>query len=179
MIEKNIITMLHQLGMPDARFTILMEPLPELSPEGIDRLKFLFNANKGGALNEISSIASGGELSRLMLAVKSMISGKKLLPTIIFDEIDMGVSGEVAAKVGDILFRMSENMQVITITHLPQIAGKGESHFRVFKKNIGDSTQSIIEELNEDKRIVEIAKMMSGSEVTDVAMENARILLSN
>lgn len=178
-IEESIVGVLKQLGMPDARFTILLEPLPELGRDGIDKIKFLFNANKGSSLNEISRIASGGELSRLMLAVKSMISGKQLLPTIIFDEIDMGVSGEVAAKVGEILVGMTKNMQVITITHLPQIAGKGETHFRVYKDNKGDSTQSIIEELSEENRILEIAKMMSGAEVTDVAMENARLMLSN
>ena len=178
-IQENIVNMLQQLGMPDARFSVLMEPLVELGREGIDRVKFLFNANKGSALNEISRIASGGELSRLMLAIKSMISGKQLLPTIIFDEIDMGVSGEVAAKVGEILSRMSKGMQVICITHLPQIAGKGDSHFRVYKDNHGDSTQSIIENLTTEERILEIAKMMSGSEVTDVAMENAKILLAN
>lgn len=178
-IEESIVAKLKQLGMPDARFSVLMEPAPELTKEGIDKVKFLFNANKGSALNEISRIASGGELSRLMLAIKSMISTQQLLPTIVFDEIDMGVSGEVAAKVGEILFEMTQNMQVITITHLPQIAGKGESHFRVYKDNKGDSTQSIIKKLSEDERVFEIAKMMSGSEVTDSAIENARVLLSN
>ena len=178
-IESEIIGMLCQLGMPDARFTVLMEPLPEPGKEGIDRIKFLFNANKGAALHEISKIASGGELSRLMLAIKSMISGKRLLPTIIFDEIDMGVSGEVADKVGDILSKMARQMQVITITHLPQIAGKGNVHFRVYKDNSGEIAKSVIEKLNADERVVEIAKMMSGAEVTDIAMENARVLLSN
>jgi len=178
-IEESIVNMLWQLGMPDARFSVLMEPLAEMGKEGVDRVKFLFNANKGSTLNEISRIASGGELSRLMLAIKSMVSGKQLLPTIIFDEIDMGVSGEVAAKVGNILSEMSADMQVITITHLPQIAGQGDVHFRVYKDNLGESTQSIIETLSAEERILEIAKMMSGATVTDVAMENARILLNN
>lgn len=178
-IEESVVDKLKQLGMPDARFSVLIEPTPELGKEGIDKIKFLFNANKGSALNEISRIASGGELSRLMLAIKSMISGRQLLPTIVFDEIDMGVSGEVAAKVGEILVGMTENMQVITITHLPQIAGKGESHFRVYKDNKGDSTQSVIEELTQEDRVLELAKMMSGAEVTDSAIQNARVLLSN
>lgn len=178
-IEKEIVNKLQQLGMPDARFSILLEPTPELGNEGIDKVRFLFNANKGSALNEISRIASGGELSRLMLAVKSMISGRQLLPTIVFDEIDMGVSGEVASKVGEILFGMTKNMQVISITHLPQIAGKGDSHFRVYKDNRGDTTHSVIVELSKEERILEIAKMMSGAEVTESAIENARVLLSN
>ncbi len=178
-IEESIVDKLKQLGMPDARFSVLIEPAPELGKEGIDKIKFLFNANKGSALNEISRIASGGELSRLMLAIKSMISGRRLLPTIVFDEIDMGVSGEVADKVGEILVGMTENMQVITITHLPQIAGKGESHFRVYKDNKGNSTQSVIEELSKEERILEIAKMMSGAEVNDSAIQNAKVLLSN
>jgi DNA repair protein RecN (Recombination protein N) len=177
-IETNIIELLQHLGMPDARFSVLMEPLAELSKEGIDKVKFLFNANKGAKLSEISRIASGGELSRLMLAIKSIISSKLLLPTIIFDEIDMGVSGEVAAKVGEILSNMSKSMQLIAITHLPQIAGKGNAHFRVYKDNKGEVTHSIIEELDQNERIFEIAKMMSGAEVTKVAIENARILLS-
>jgi DNA repair protein RecN (Recombination protein N) len=177
-IETNIIELLQQLGMPDARFNVLMEPLAELGKEGIDKVKFLFNANKGAKLNEISRIASGGELSRLMLAIKSIISSKLLLPTIIFDEIDMGISGEVAAKVGEILSNMSMSMQLIAITHLPQIAGKGNAHFKVYKDNKGEVTHSFIEKLDQNERIFEIAKMMSGAEVTKVAIKNARILLS-
>lgn len=178
-IENAIVNLLQQLGMSDARFQILLQPLPELGKEGIDKVTFLFNANKGAKLNEIGKIASGGELSRLMLVVKSIISNRQLLPTIIFDEIDIGVSGEVADKVGGILSKMAENMQVIVITHLPQIAGKGQSHFKVFKDNQGEITKSVITELNKKERIFEIAKMISGAEVTESAIENAKVLLSN
>lgn len=178
-IEKKIVHMIQQLGMPNARFSILMEPMIDFGKEGIDKIKFLFNANKGSSLHEISKIASGGELSRLMLTIKSIITGRKLLPTIIFDEIDMGVSGPIADKVGEILSEMSVGMQVITITHIPQIACKGDTHFRVYKNDKGATTLSFIEELNTEQRIHEIAKMISGATITDVAVENAKILLSN
>jgi DNA repair protein RecN (Recombination protein N) len=147
--------------------------------DGLDRVTFLFSANKGVPLGEVSRIASGGELSRLMLSIKSRISRKNLLPTIIFDEIDSGVSGDVAGKVGTILKEMAGHMQVIVITHLPQIAGKGTSHFWVYKEDIQDSTRSMIRKLTTDERIEEIARMVSNERVTEAAYLTARELLAN
>lgn len=177
-IESDITNSLKQLGMPEARFEIDNQINTELSKDGFDKIKFIFNANRGGQLQEIFKIASGGELSRLMLCLKALVSEKNLLPTIIFDEIDNGVSGEIADKVGQILRRMSDSMQVIAITHLPQIAGKGMSHFKVYKETLNETTESRIIAINQEDRIFEIAKMISGSEVSDVAIENAKILLS-
>ncbi len=177
-IQTKIVDMLKQLGMLNARFSILNKEMEVLSVDGLDRVRYFFNANKGSEMNEVAKIASGGELSRLMLSIKSLISGKKLLPTIIFDEIDNGVSGEVAAKVGKILSDMSENIQLVVITHLPQIAGKGKHHYKVSKETDENKTHSQIKLLNSDERVVEIAKMISGDSVSGVAMQNAKILLS-
>jgi DNA repair protein RecN (Recombination protein N) len=176
-IEKNIITILSLLAMPDAQIKITQSYLPDFNRDGIDKIKFLFNANKGGELNELSKIASGGELSRLMLSVKSLISQRNLLPTIFFDEIDLGVSGDIAGKVGDILLKMSKLMQVVAITHLPQIAGKGNEHLLVYKQTEKDSTKSKIKKIKDQERIKEIAKMLSGDEITKAAIANAKELL--
>ena len=177
-IEKNIIKILSRLAMPDAQIKITQSNLPDFNRDGIDKVKFLFNANKGGELNELSKIASGGELSRLMLSIKSLISQRNLLPTIFFDEIDLGVSGDIAGKVGDILLKMSKLMQVVAITHLPQIAGKGNEHLLVYKQTEKDSTKSKIKKIKEQERINEIAKMLSGDEITKAAIENAKELLA-
>jgi len=177
-IEKNIITILSRLAMPDAQIKITQSNLPDFNKDGIDKIKFLFNANKGGELNELSKIASGGELSRLMLSVKSLISQRNLLPTIFFDEIDLGVSGDIAGKVGDILLKMSKLMQVVAITHLPQIAGKGNEHLLVYKQTEKDSTKSKIKKIKDQERIEEIAKMLSGDEITKAAIANAKELLA-
>ncbi|MCK4287849.1 MAG: DNA repair protein RecN, partial [Bacteroidales bacterium] len=177
-IEKNIITILSRLAMPDAQIKIIQSNLPDFNRDGIDKIRFLFNANKGGELNELSKIASGGELSRLMLSVKSLISQRNLLPTIIFDEIDLGVSGDIAGKVGNILLKMSKLMQVVAITHLPQIAGKGNEHLLVYKQTDEDSTKSKIKKIKDQERIKEIAKMLSGDEITKAAIENAKELLA-
>ncbi len=177
-IEKSIVAMLQQLGMPNARFNVVNKVNQELTIDGLDRVRYFFNANKGSELNEVAKIASGGELSRLMLSIKSLVSGKKLLPTIIFDEIDNGVSGEVAAKVGNILSEMSKNIQLIVITHLPQIAGKGEHHYQVTKETDDTQTHSLIKMLEPDERVTEIAKMISGDQVSEIAMQNAKLLLS-
>jgi DNA repair protein RecN (Recombination protein N) len=176
--EKLRITLV-KLGMHDARIEIELTRLDELTPDGMDAVRFLFSANKGIGLNEISRIASGGELSRLMLSIKSLISKKNLLPTIIFDEIDMGVSGEVAGKVGDILKKMGETMQVIAITHLPQIAGKGQSHYWVFKTNEKESTRTQLKKLDSKERVVEIAKMLSNEKISDAALKTAKELMGN
>ncbi|HEY0246120.1 MAG TPA: DNA repair protein RecN, partial [Mucilaginibacter sp.] len=141
--------------------------------------RFLFSANKGHALAEMSKVASGGELSRLMLSIKSLIAKNTALPTIIFDEIDTGVSGEVANRVGLIMQQLAENLQVITITHLPQIASKGQSHYFVYKDDEGATTYTRIKQLNNDDRVLEIAKMLSGDKPGESALQNARELLGS
>lgn len=177
--EHEIGGLLAELGMPSAKFTIHCTREDSLTIDGVDSVRFLFSANKGIPPDEVSKIASGGELSRLMLSVKSMISRKNLLPTVIFDEIDSGVSGDVAGKVGTILNRMAGNMQVIVITHLPQIAGKGGAHYWVFKEDEHGTTRSNIRKLSQHERIEEIAKMVSSDRVTDASYQTARELLIN
>jgi DNA repair protein RecN (Recombination protein N) len=176
--EHQIRNLLHQLGMPGARFVIEIQQAEKLATTGLDTVRFTFNANKGGTLAEVAKIASGGELSRLMLAIKSMISQKNLLPTIIFDEIDSGVSGDIAGKVGQILQNMSKQMQVIVITHLPQIAGMGETHFRVYKDEGMEAAMTNIEQLAVDERVEEIAKMVSNERVTEASRQTAKELLN-
>jgi DNA repair protein RecN (Recombination protein N) len=177
--ENEIKNTLSELGMPDAEFKIEREKLNNLSSDGVDLIRFLFNANRGGELQDLSKVASGGELSRLMLAVKSLISQKNLLPTVIFDEIDIGISGNIAGKMGNILLKLSKAMQVIAITHLPQIAGKGSTHYIVYKEVKDDMTKTVINRLNENDRIIEIAKMLSGQDVTNASVETAKQLLKN
>lgn len=150
----------------------------QLTKNGIDNIRFLFSANKGHKLADMSKVASGGELSRLMLSIKSIIAEYTALPTIIFDEIDTGVSGEVANKVGQVMERLSQNLQVITITHLPQIAGKGRSHYFVYKDDSESVTKTRIKKLNDDERVLEIAKMLSGDKPGESALQNARELLA-
>jgi len=177
-MENKIISMLHQLGMPHARFRIELSESATWSSTGNDRVDFLFSANREVPPENIARVASGGELSRVMLSLKSMLSSAGNLPTIIFDEIDAGVSGEVADRVGKILAEMGKNMQVINITHLPQVAARGQTHFHVFKDDTGKSTVTRIKLLRDDERVMEIAKLLSGSEVTETAIKNARELLS-
>ena len=176
-IEKNIVHLLQNLGMPNATFKIVQTKLDQLSVNGFDTVTFLFSANKKIDMQNISKVASGGELSRLMLSIKSLISKSIALPTIIFDEIDVGVAGEIADKMGNIMLNMSKNMQVISITHLPQIASKGQYHYTVYKFDDNDTTSTSIKLLNDDERVVEIAKMLSGENVTEAAFENAKDLL--
>jgi DNA repair protein RecN (Recombination protein N) len=178
-LEEKIRQTLIKLGMPDARIQIELNHLEELSPDGVDAVRFLFSANKGIGLSEISRIASGGELSRLMLSIKSLISQKNLLPTIIFDEIDMGVSGEIAGKVGEILRKMGKSMQVIAITHLPQIAGKGQSHYWVYKSNKSEAARTQLKKLDQKERVLEIAKMLSNEKVSEAALKTAKELMGN
>ncbi|MCK9423254.1 MAG: DNA repair protein RecN [Bacteroidales bacterium] len=177
--EKEIIRLLLILGMNQAQFKIELSSGDSLSRDGIDKVRFLFSANKGIELDEVSRIASGGELSRLMLSIKSMISQKNLLPTIFFDEIDNGVSGEIAGKVGSILKQIGNRMQVIAITHLPQIAAKCNHHYRIYKKENQDIAMSYIKQLSKEERIEEIAKMLSDNTVTTTALKNAKELLNN
>ena len=176
--EKEILASLSKLGMPNARFHIDCEGSVELTRDGIDKIRLLFTANKGIEMDDISRIVSGGELSRLMLSIKSMVSQKNLLPTIIFDEIDSGVSGEIAGKVGNILKKISSTMQVIAITHLPQIAGKGEHHYWVYKNEEKGSTRSYMKKLSPQERLEEVAKMLSDETVSSSALKAAKELLS-
>lgn len=178
-MEASVLGIITQLGMKDARFKILLTPLDKPGKNGKDLVTFLFSANLGVPMNEISRVASGGELSRLMLAVKSMISTSSLLPTIIFDEIDIGISGDIASRVGNILKKISEKMQVIVITHLPQIAGRSAEHFRVFKYNQDNKTFTSINLLNDAERIAELALMISGNAELEAARETAKELLRN
>ncbi len=177
--EGEIIQVMAKLGIAMAQFRIECTGAEQLSRDGIDKVRFLFSANKGVEMKELSHAASGGELSRLMLSIKSMISQQNLLPTIVFDEIDNGVSGEVAGKVGTILKKMGTRMQVIAITHLPQIAGKGDHHYWVYKTENKGITTTFIKQLAGQERVVEIAKMLSNDVVTDSAVKTAHELLGN
>ncbi|HPY67309.1 MAG TPA: DNA repair protein RecN [Bacteroidales bacterium] len=176
-VEKKVTNVLKQLGMPDARFTIALSRLKDFTSTGIDYADFLFSANKQIPPENLEKIASGGELSRVMLSLKLMLAKNNDLPTIIFDEIDSGVSGEIADKVGQILAVMGRYMQVINITHLPQIASRGIRHYHVFKDDTGDSTVTKIRLLTHDERVIEVAKLLSGSEITSTAIQNAKELL--
>ncbi|NRA94128.1 MAG: DNA repair protein RecN [Psychroserpens sp.] len=171
-------TLLSELGMPNAKFKIEIHRVDDFLSNGCDRLEFLFTANKGGQFNELKKAASGGELSRIMLAIKSVLAQYTQLPTIMFDEIDTGVSGEISNKMAAIMLQMSKSMQVFTITHLPQIAAKGNSHFKVFKEDINGRTQTLLKELNSEERIVEIAQMLGGTNVSNSAIAHAKQLLN-
>lgn len=179
-IEKMIAT-LGLLGMPNVQFQIQVTEAKEFKPNGVDEVCFLFNANKGGTLQELSQIASGGEIARVMLSLKSMMAGAADLPTLIFDEIDTGVSGSIAEKMALIMNQMcqSDDRQVISITHLPQIAAKGNVQYKVYKEDRDNVTVSHIVQLNTDERIKEIAHMLSGEHLTDAALENAKELLKS
>lgn len=178
-IEKRVREMLTEVGMPNAVLKIVNELLGEdaLGATGRNRIQFLFSANKGQDPAPMNKVASGGELSRLMLSIKSLMSNHIALPTIIFDEIDTGISGEVALKVGGIMEKLSEGMQVIAITHLPQIASKGDAHYFVFKDEKDDITHTDITLLNSDERVLEIAKMLSGENPGEFALQHARELI--
>lgn len=177
-IESEMHKVLENLGMPSAKFIIKQETLNYYSASGTDKITFLFSANKGGELREIQKAASGGELSRLMLALKSLVLNRSLLPTILFDEIDSGVSGDIAGKVGTIMRTMSSHMQVIAITHLPQIAGKADCHLLAYKQDGEVSTISSIRVLSADERVNEIARMLSDETITESARITARELLN-
>lgn len=180
-VEAAVMNTLAEIGMPNSVLKIINEQLPEgkYDENGNNQIKFLFSANKGQSPLPLNKIASGGELSRLMLSIKSLIARHTALPTIIFDEIDTGISGEVALKVGQVMEKLSKNMQVIAITHLPQIASKGDRHYRVFKDEHDEITRTNINQLNQDDRVIEIAKMLSGDNPGESAKQNARELLSN
>ncbi|RSK38285.1 DNA repair protein RecN [Mangrovimonas spongiae] len=175
---KQLQALLGQLGMPNAQFKIQVQPTETFLPNGKDELSFLFTANKGMAFNELKKAASGGELSRIMLSIKYVLSNYVQLPSIMFDEIDTGVSGEVSNKMAEIMLKMSQNMQVFSITHLPQVAAKGHTHFKVFKDTKKDKTTTNLIQLNHDDRIVEIAQMLGGVEISNSALAHAKQLLN-
>jgi DNA repair protein RecN (Recombination protein N) len=164
--------------MPSARFNIELNATTDYLLNGKDTLQFLFSANKGSDFGLLKKVASGGELSRIMLATKAILAQYSNLPTIIFDEIDTGVSGEIANKMGDIMKKMSATMQLFAITHLPQIAAKGEAHFKVFKTTENNQTQSELKLLTNEERVIEIAQMLSGTLVSDSAINHAKALLN-
>lgn len=172
------IKILSQLGMPNVRFQIELKEVSNYFMNGKDELQFLFSANKGSDFGLLKKVASGGELSRIMLATKAILSTYSKLPTIIFDEIDTGVSGEIANKMSEIMKNMSHSMQVIAITHLPQIAAKGDTHFKVFKSVLEEQTNTEMKILNNDERILEIAQMLSGIDVSESALNHAKALLN-
>ena len=178
-IQEEMEDVLMDLGMPSAKFLIRLEMMDRFTASGTDKVSFLFSANKGGELREIQKVASGGELSRLMLAIKSLVVSRSLLPTILFDEIDSGVSGEIAGKIGTIMRKMSGTMQVIAITHLPQIAGKAHEHLLAFKEDGEINTFSHLRVLNDDERINEIARMLSDETITETAKAAAKELMIN
>ena len=178
-IEKYLVEQLHLLGMPDVRFVVSIMPATEYTEKGNDVVEFQFSANKNRSVQPVSLIASGGEVSRLMLAIKSLLIRQSDLPTIIFDEIDTGVSGEISGRMGEIMRKMSQSTQLIVITHLPQIASKGNTHYSVYKDNTGTQTETHIRRLTPDQRIKELASLLSGKTITEAAMMNARELLNN
>lgn len=177
-IEDEMHKVLESLGMPAARFTVKLDALPYFSLSGTDKVIFLFAANKGSDVRVIQKVASGGELSRLMLAIKSLVLNRSLLPTILFDEIDSGVSGDMAGKVGSIMRNMSSHMQVIAITHLPQIAGKADRHLLAYKTDNATTSVSSLRSLSDEERIEEIARMLSDETITESAKSTARELLN-
>ncbi|GAA3791767.1 DNA repair protein RecN [Corallibacter vietnamensis] len=177
-LKKQLESILSLLGMPNAQFDIRVTYEEAFLGNGKDVLSFLFSANKGGHFNELKKAASGGELSRIMLAIKSILSKYMQLPTIMFDEIDSGVSGEVSNKMGQIMLQMSQTMQVFAITHLPQIAAKGHTHFKVYKEDVNNITTTNLTQLNHDERIIEIAQMLGGIEISNSAIAHAKQLLN-
>jgi len=177
-LSNQLESILTNLGIPNAQFKITVNLVDSIYNNGSDQLLVLFSANKGGNFSELKKAASGGELSRIMLAIKLIMSKYIQLPTIMFDEIDSGVSGEVSNKMADIMLQMSETMQVFAITHLPQIAAKGHTHFKVYKEDIDEVTRTNLIKLNHDERVVEIAQMLSGVEVSNSAILHAKQLLN-
>jgi DNA repair protein RecN (Recombination protein N) len=177
-IESELLPTLAELGMKDAQIVVELTPTENLLSNGTDAVRLLFNANRGGELRDVGKVISGGELSRLMLALKSLIVKTNLLPTIIFDEIDTGVSGTIAVAMANIMQKMSQNTQVVAITHLPQVAGKAKTQFKVYKESDEVSTQTSMRQLTEEQRVEEIATMLSSEKLTASAIETAKQLMS-
>lgn len=176
-LSERLVDMILPLGLPNVRFEVDVRSKTVPDINGLDEVSFLFSANKNGALQPVAETASGGEISRLMLGIKALIAGYTALPSIIFDEVDTGVSGDIADKMGNIMRDLGKRMQVLTITHLPQIAAKGEAHYYVYKEDTPERTVTRIRELRGDERVTEIARMLSGSTLTEASMANARELL--
>lgn len=177
-LSNKLTAILSQLSMPNVRFKLDITPTKSYNSKGKDTIQFLFSANKGTDFGLLKKVASGGEMSRIMLAVKSILAQYSKLPTIIFDEIDTGVSGEIANKMGEIMKEMSAEMQVFSITHLPQIAAKGHQHYKVFKTVIGENTISELKLLSSEERVFEVAEMLSGKDISDSALNHAKALLN-
>ncbi len=177
-LKKQLETSLSKLGMPNATFKINLKPSDTFKTNGKDDLTFLFSANKGTDYGELKKVASGGELSRIMLTIKSILAKYEQLPTMMFDEIDTGVSGEISNRMGDIMQEMSNTMQVFSITHLPQVASKGNHHFKVFKVDEANATRTRMKKLGDDERVVELAEMLGGKDLSDSALAHARQLLN-
>ncbi|MEL1254724.1 DNA repair protein RecN [Flavobacterium sp. DGU38] len=177
-LSKQLISILENLGMPNVQFRMELIPSETYFQNGKDELQFLFSANRGTDFGLLKKVASGGEMSRIMLAVKAILAQYSKLPTLIFDEIDTGVSGEIAIRMGEIMKEMSAKMQIFAITHLPQIAAKGDSHFKVFKSTRNEDTQSELKLLSQDERVTEIAQMLSGANISDSALNHAKQLLN-
>ena len=179
-VEDQMEGLLIPLGMPNVRFAVDLSARKTPDEKGLDNVQFLFSANKNGTLQDVASIASGGEIARVMLSLKALIAGAVKLPTIIFDEIDTGVSGSIAEKMAKMMQQMGDsNRQVISITHLPQIAARGTTHYKVYKEDTEDGTNSHIRQLSQEERIQEIANMLSGATLTEAALNNAKALLNN
>ncbi|NNM24343.1 MAG: DNA repair protein RecN [Flavobacteriaceae bacterium] len=177
-LKQKLENILQELGLPNAQFRFELDDTGEFRKHGNAVLELLFTANKGAQLAPLGKVASGGEMSRIMLAVKAVLAEYKQLPTLIFDEIDSGISGEIGHKMAEIMSAMSEHMQLLSITHLPQIAAKGDNHKRVFKVDREEVTQTMIKDLNEEERVIEIAQMIGGSSVSDSAIAHAKQLLN-
>jgi len=175
---KKVVNLLAELGMPNARFEMGHKIKSEPGVDGLDEMEFLFSANKNQVPEPVSKVASGGEISRLMLSIKSLVSKSLDIPTLIFDEIDAGVSGEIADKLGRLIKTIADGRQVLNITHLPQVARSGDQHYLVYKYDDESSSHTGIKQLNSEERVVEMAKMLSGEILTDEALMNARQLLN-
>lgn len=176
-IEQDMKEMLVPLGIPNVKFAIDIQDKP-LSDDGADSISFMFSANKNTPMLPVSQVASGGEIARLMLSLKALIGKTVMLPTIIFDEIDTGVSGKIAEQMAEMMMEMGNNdKQVISITHLPQIAARGKTHYKVYKEDTPEETVSRMVMLNDDERVSEIAQMLSGADITEAAISNAKELL--
>lgn len=178
LIEKHLISQLQQLGMPNVHFEVRHTNTQTWNSNGGDDIQFYFSANKSTTLQPIAQIASGGEISRVMISLKSLIASTKSLPTIIFDEIDMGISGEIANAMALIMKNLGSHMQVVAITHLPQIASQGKHHYRVFKDNTKETSETMIVQMSDSERVTEIASMLSGNTITQAAIDNAKQLLN-
>ena len=178
-LQEKVNNLLVQVGMPNAQLKVSIEALAALQEYGADQVQFLFDANKSNRFEPIHKVASGGELSRLMLCIKSLVAQSLQLPTLIFDEIDTGISGEAAKQVGVIMKGMAKKIQVLAITHQPQIAGKADAHYFVYKEIKGEAVKTNIRLLTQEERITAIAKMLSGEKPTAAALENAREMVMN